>query len=145
MSAGEVYYHILCSHREDRIESAQIWWSRIQSSDEKRELKRLLARRNLVPSLFALTDVPALWPALRAGIAGSVLRVKCDEEIIRYWDHLYSFWSSLLDNDKADMQKIDFKTIETVELTNPANSKSDNALLRPLIQNGDIFGRFSPS
>jgi Protein of unknown function (DUF3723) len=145
MSVGEIYYRILCSHREDHAESAQTWWSRIQSLDEKRELKRLIARRNLISGLFALTDLPALWPVMRAGMAGSVLRIKCDEEIIRYWDHIYSFWSTLLGNDKADMQKLDFKTIETMELTNPANSKSDNAFLRPLIQNGDIFSRFSPS
>ena len=42
------------------------------------------------------------------------------------------------------MQKIGLETIETTELRNPANSKSDDAFLRPLVQNGDIFSQFSP-
>ncbi len=44
MSTGEIYYHILRSNGVGRAESAQTWCSRVQSSDEKRELKRLPAR-----------------------------------------------------------------------------------------------------
>ena len=40
-------------------------------------------------ALYNLTDMPSLWRDMRAGMAGRLLRLKCDEEVIHYLHHIY--------------------------------------------------------
>jgi hypothetical protein len=144
LSAGEIYFHILrCDPADTR--TIDSWWAQVHSVDEARELKRLLARKNLNAPFRALAKMPASGRGLLAGCIGSLLRLKCDEEVIRYLTHIYDSWSHLLDHSVEAMQKIDVHTVECLESRNPANSVSDEEYLKPLIVKGLIFESFTVS
>ena len=89
--------------------------------------------------------MPALGRGLLAGCIGGMLRLKCDEEIIHYLTHIYEAWSFLFGHNDDAMPKIDAHTVESVESRIPARSSSDENILKPLVEQGDIFETFTPS
>jgi len=109
LSAGEIYFHILRCDDQSDAEMIDWWWAQIQSSDERKELKKLFARRNLNAAFRKLARFHGLGPEMRAGMVGSLLRLKCDEEIIRYLTHIHDSWSYILNYNAADFQKLTIK------------------------------------
>jgi hypothetical protein len=154
LSAGEIYFHILrCDPADTR--TIDSWWAQVQSADEVRELKRLLARKNLNAPFRALAKMPASGRGLLAGCIGGLLRLKCDKEVIRYLRYIYDSWSHLLDHSVEVMQKIDVHTVECLESRNPANSVSVWGVFEAVdcqgidlrvihgVRTGNVFGEIS--
>jgi hypothetical protein len=143
LSAGEIYFHILrCDERTD-AEMIDWWWAQIQSTNEREELQKLFAKTNLNAAFRKLALMPALAPGMRAGMVGRLLRLKSDEEAIRFLTHIHDSWLYVLDHNLDHLQKINHQTLKQVEGRNPANSLSDRELLKSLAQTGAIFGSFS--
>ena len=129
LSAGEIYFHILRCDEQSDAEMIDWWWAQIQSSDERKELKKLFARRNLNTAFRKLARFHGLGPEMRAGMVGSVLRLKCDEEIIRYLTHIHDSWTHILDYNVTEFPKVDYQTINQLKGRNLTNSRSDQALV----------------
>ena len=144
LSAGEVYFHILrCDPSDTRTINS--WWAQIQSLDKVRELKSLFSRKNLNAPFRALAKMPASGRSLLAGCIGNMLRLKCDEEIIHNLTQVYDAWSFLLNHNDDALRKVDAHTVKCLESRIPARSLSDEKFLRPLVEEGSIFGSFTPS
>ena len=143
LSAGETYFHILRCHERTDAEMIDWWWAQIQSTNEREELKKLFAKKTLNAAFRKLALMPALAPGMRAGMVGRLLRLKSDEEAIRYLTHIPDSWLYLLDHNLDHLRKVDHQTIKQLEGRNPANSRSDGELLKSLTQTGAIFGSFS--
>ena len=89
--------------------------------------------------------MPASGRSLLAGCIGGMLRLKCDEEIIHNLTQVYDAWSFFLDHNDDALRKVDAHTVECLESRIPARSLSDEKVLRPLVEEGSIFGSFTPS
>jgi len=143
LSAGEIYFHILRCHERTDAEMIDWWWAQIQSTNERKELKKLFAKKSLNAAFRKLALIPALAPGMRAGMVGRLLRLKSDEEAIRYLTHIHDSWLHLLNHNLDHLRKVDHQDIKQLEGRNPANSLSDGELLKSLTQTGAIFGSFS--
>lgn len=121
------------------------WWAQIPSKDERKDLKRLLRRTRLNAPFRALAKIPALGRGLLAGSVGSMLKVKCDEEIVRYLNHIHDFWTMLVGNGESELRKVDSYTVACLQSRVPALSKSDECFLKKELDAGNLFQHFTRS
>lgn len=111
--------------------------------DERAELKRLFARTRLNAPFRTLSKLHACGRGMLAGSVGSILRLKCDEEIIRYLTHIHDSWAALVGFEESDLGRIDNHTMEGLEGRVPALSKSDADFLKPSMEEGTLFAHFT--
>lgn len=116
----------------------------LQSKDQKRETKRLLAQKDFKSAFFSIRHLRALFLDMRMGINGTILRSKCPEAVTHYLENTASFWTWLLGNNESSFQKLSYKDVKILELRNPSTSASDATFLMTLFERGEVFGRFSP-
>lgn len=65
------------------------------------------------------------------------------QEVVHYLHHINTFWSTLVDGDRQKLSKIDFHTVEILQLMAPAASKADAKKVQGLIVAGEAFQEFS--
>lgn len=142
---GEVFYHIIRNRLLRDTSSEDFWWTRLQSSDQRKEAQRLLLRGDFRLLVERLSGIPALFPDFRTGMIGTILRLKCDNEVIHGFKHILDFFTSLCGTDTDSRERLDHPTIKILEARCPALSKSDQKYLEPFVQRGEIFRHFCPS
>ena len=141
---GDVFFHILKCDPTDTA-TINFWWSQVHSKDEIRELQRLLKRPSLAEAFRKVAQIPAFGRELLPGNVGSLLRLKCDEEIVHYLLHTCNAWAQLLENVPAAQQRVDPTTVATVRSRNIRYCRTDHDFLEPLVRRGTIFGNFQAS
>ena len=92
-----------------------------------------------------LARFPAFGRELLPGNIGSLLRVKCPEEIGHYLSYIWDSWSYLFDGVEAPELRLDPRTIEIVRLRNVMFCKTDHDFLEPLVRRGAVFESFRSS
>ncbi|KAK1722900.1 uncharacterized protein BDZ83DRAFT_627567, partial [Colletotrichum acutatum] len=65
------------------------------------------------------------------------------QELLSYLHFVYDTWLQLAGGNESELEKIDWITVEAVQLRCPKFSASDEQALRGIILRGDIFGYFS--
>ena len=143
-NVGDIFFHILNCDPVD-TSTINFWWSQIHSKDEIQELQRLLKRPLLVGAFRKVAQVPAFGRELLPGNIGSLLRLKCDEEIEHFLLYTCSAWSKILDGVMAAAQRVDPQTVATVRLRNTMYCMTDQDFLEPLVRRGSIFSNFQSS
>ena len=159
-SDGEVYRKIRQYQHEHNAPFQKRWWSRLSDNKAKR-LRQLMSPDNvdICASFDALLPIPGLWSGMAIGSLHRVLALKCDEvslsplvsltlslltlqEITHYLQHVKRFWSTLVDDDRDKMTKIDIHTVETLQLRAPTASPADAKAVKGLILGGEVFSHF---
>ncbi|OJD16123.1 hypothetical protein AJ78_03703 [Emergomyces pasteurianus Ep9510] len=74
-----------------------------------------------------------------------VLTLNCDEEIIIYLTHVKQFWSSLMNNDRDKMMKIDLHTMEILQLLALDVSCKDAKTVQSVVLDDKVFVNFNDS
>ncbi|OHE90414.1 hypothetical protein CORC01_14291 [Colletotrichum orchidophilum] len=64
------------------------------------------------------------------------------QELLSYLHFIYDTWLQLVGGNESELEKIDWITVEAVQLRCPKYSASDERALRGIILRGDIFGNF---
>ncbi|KAI9770687.1 MAG: hypothetical protein M1839_003071 [Geoglossum umbratile] len=118
------------------------WWARLRGNRAK-NLNTLLRHGDLTNAFDALLDIRGLWDGMMITTLHKVMAMKCDEEIMRYLEHIRKVWSGLLQDDKAALRKVDQATVKALELRAPQASTLDAASLRSQILGGQVFSAFS--
>ena len=143
-NVGDIFFNILgCAASEAR--KIDYWLSQIHSKDEIRELQRLLKRPVLVGAFREVAQIPALGRELLPGNIGSVLRLRCDEEIAHYLSWIRSAWGQLLDGIPTAEQRLDPQTVATLRLRNVRYCKQDCEFLESQVRTGSVFHNFQSS
>ncbi|KAK5093653.1 hypothetical protein LTS08_008853 [Lithohypha guttulata] len=125
LTAGEVFFHILRCDRDDH-QQLDMWWARIRSRDEARELRRLYAHPRLNASFEKIARrIPAMASSMLAGNVGTLLRLKCDEWVMKYLTCIYDAWHSALDGDIDALDKVDANTICSLQSRSLKYCKTD--------------------
>ncbi|OJD10549.1 hypothetical protein ACJ73_09760, partial [Blastomyces percursus] len=111
-SDGEVYWKVRQYQYEANSRFEERWKSRLSSNKAKR-FRQLSspAHVDIRAAFDALLAIPGLWNGMNLGSLHRVLALNCDEEIVTYLTHVKQFWSSLVDDDRDKMMKIDLHTV----------------------------------
>ncbi|KAK2051729.1 hypothetical protein LY76DRAFT_465959, partial [Colletotrichum caudatum] len=67
------------------------------------------------------------------------------QEILSYLFFIYDTWLQVVGGNEGELEKIDWVTVEEVQLRCPKYSDSDERALYSAILRGDIFRNFDPS
>ncbi|PGG98898.1 hypothetical protein GX51_06545 [Blastomyces parvus] len=145
-SDGEVYRKVHQYQYEANSRFEERWKSRLSSNKAKR-LRQLSSPAHVdVRAAFdALLAIPGLWNGMNLGSLHRVLALNCDEEIVTYLTHVKQFWSSLVDDDRDKMMKIDLHTVEILQLLAPGVSRKDAKTVRGVVLGGEAFANFNDS
>lgn len=140
-NVGDVFFQVL---RCDPADSTAIdfWWSQIHSRNTIQELKRLSRKPSLAAAFRRVAQIPAFGWELVPGNIGSLLRLKCDEEVAHSLLYTREAWTVLFDGVASPEQRLDPQTVRTVRLRNTAYCKTDHDFLEPLVRRGTIFSGF---
>ncbi|KAI9767338.1 MAG: hypothetical protein M1840_005747 [Geoglossum simile] len=141
-SDGEIYCKIRHYHFQRNHSLEMRWWARLRGNRAK-NLNTLLRHGDLTNAFDALLDIRGLWDGMMITTLHKVMAMKCDEEIMRYLEHIRKVWSGLLQDDKAALRKVDQATVKALELRVPQASTLDAASLRSQILGGQVFSAFS--
>ena len=109
----------------------------------QRCLKQLLRHDELTAAFDTLLEIPGLQGGMRISTLHTIMAIKCDDEILRYLEHIKDVWETLLQGDTSAKLLVDQATVEAVELKAPRVSTVDANVLQGQLQGGLIFGAFS--
>ncbi|EQL28304.1 hypothetical protein BDFG_08923 [Blastomyces dermatitidis ATCC 26199] len=145
-SDGEVYQKVRQYQYKANARFEERWKSRLSSNKAKR-LRQLSspAHVDVCAAFDALLAIPGLWNGMNLGSLHRVLALNCDEEIVTYLAHVKQFWSSLVDDDRDKMMKIDLHTVEILQLLAPGVSRKDAKTVRCVVLGGEAFTNFNDS
>ncbi|KAI9772442.1 MAG: hypothetical protein M1840_000645 [Geoglossum simile] len=115
------------------------WWARLHGKNKRKDLKQLLKHERLTAAFDALLVIPGIWGGLRIGVLHKLIAMKCDEELLRYLEHILEVWSAILGEEKALMRITDRFTVEALELRAPKYSQGDLIALEARFRNGELF------
>ncbi|KAH9873409.1 hypothetical protein IAQ61_004032, partial [Plenodomus lingam] len=137
---GDIFRKIRYYHREKDAEAENRWWARLDKSKPK-DLRQLLKRHKLASAFDALIDFPGLWAKIQLGALHRLLTLKCDEEMIRYLNHVALTWTTILKYESTTMSPsiVDAVTVSHLELLAPNHSKIDRDLLLDLMDRQILF------
>ncbi|CBX95206.1 hypothetical protein LEMA_P023580.1 [Plenodomus lingam JN3] len=137
---GDIFRKIRYYHREKDAEAENRWWARLDKSKPK-DLRQLLKRHKLASAFDALIDFPGLWAKIQLGALHRLLTLKCDEEMIRYLNHVALTWTTILKYESTTMSPsiVDAVTVNHLELLAPNHSKIDRDLLLDLMDRQILF------
>ncbi|KAJ5152474.1 hypothetical protein N7492_009754 [Penicillium capsulatum] len=143
---GEVYRKIRQYQHGSNALFQSRWWSRLSPIKAKR-LRRLTSPDNayLCAAFDALLAIPGLWNGMSLGSLNTVMALKCDEEVIHYLKHVKNFWATLVNHDRAQMARIDRRTVDTLQSYAPRASTVDRKIVKGKILGGEVFSNFSGS
>ena len=143
LNEGEVFCHIVQAKIQLDLDQEDFWWTRLQSPEKKYQAECMLGRREFRSALGRLSSIRSLFLDFRLGMTGTILRLKCDEEILHSWRRIESCWRSLLGESPAVLDRLEHKDVKMLELRCPAVYNADRRLLEPLFKNGEVLHRFS--
>lgn len=79
-SDGEIFRHIRMYHKGEQEREEKKWWARL-TKDKAKDLKRILAVKELREGFDNLLDISGLWDAFHIGTMRRYLVLKCHEVI----------------------------------------------------------------
>ncbi|KAK1657636.1 hypothetical protein BDP55DRAFT_511288, partial [Colletotrichum godetiae] len=103
---------------------------------------QVLEHRGFHAAFQRLSRIPGMWPGLVVGTLHKLISLRCDEELLNYLHFIYDTWLQLAGGNESELEKIDWITVEAVQLRCPRFSASDERALRGVILKGDIFASF---
>ncbi|OBT39549.1 hypothetical protein VE00_09472 [Pseudogymnoascus sp. WSF 3629] len=130
-SDGELYYNIRQYHRQKNYSFKMRWMARLKGV-RKKNMTYLLKHEELTDAFDSLLDIPGLWGGMMITTLNNVVATATPET-----------WSSLVEDDKTAMGKIDHKTVKALELCAPWASTLDAEYLRSEVLEGRLFSAFS--
>ncbi|KAH7065100.1 hypothetical protein B0J12DRAFT_561719 [Macrophomina phaseolina] len=141
---GIILRKILLYRREGNEALENKWWARLSTTKQK-DLKQLLKKPLFMNALNELLDMPGLWYPIKLGTLHRLLTLRCDEELLRYLQHVRTVWSSILQcgEDQVSAEVVDRLTVERLDLLAPAASERDSKIIENLFRSGEIFGQVS--
>lgn len=92
---------------------------------------------------------PGLWNenSLQLGNIRNTMALHCDEELIRYLDHVYAVWNHITLGNPEVSKAVDSLTVQNLERMAPLASSEDRTSIREGIVTGKYFehkGRQAP-
>ncbi|KFZ13857.1 hypothetical protein V501_03496 [Pseudogymnoascus sp. VKM F-4519 (FW-2642)] len=141
-SDGELYYNIRQYHRQKNYSFKMRWMARLKGV-RKKNMTYLLKHEELTDAFDSLLDIPGLWGGMMITTLNKVVATATPKQHIKYLTHIKETWSSLVEDDKTAMGKIDHKTVKALELCAPWASTLDAEYLRSEVLEGRLFSAFS--
>ncbi|OBT55954.1 hypothetical protein VE04_03627 [Pseudogymnoascus sp. 24MN13] len=142
-SDGELYYNIRQYHRQKNYSFKMRWMARLKGV-RKKNMSYLLKHEELTDAFDSLLDIPGLWGGMMITTLNKVVATATPkQQHIKYLTHIKETWSSLVEDDKTAMGKIDHKTVKALELCAPWASTLDAEYLRSEVLEGRLFSAFS--
>ncbi|KFY68421.1 hypothetical protein V496_01043 [Pseudogymnoascus sp. VKM F-4515 (FW-2607)] len=141
-SDGELYYNIRQYHRQKNYSFKMRWMARLKGV-RKKNMTYLLKHEELTDAFDSLLDIPGLWGGMMITTLNNVVATATPKQHINYLTHIKETWSSLVEDDKTAMGKIDHKTVKSLELRAPWASTLDAEYLRSEVLEGRLFSAFS--
>ncbi|KAJ5216815.1 hypothetical protein N7468_009823 [Penicillium chermesinum] len=142
---GEIYRKVRQYRYEANAHFENRWLARL-SENKARRLRGLESHPNVRSAFDSLLAIPALVVhGMQIGSFPQALAICCDEEIVHALNKLLEFWSSLLENDRIKMLKVDPHTVEVLQLLAPGVSSKDRITVKGLVHSGEVFPGFTAS
>ncbi|PWW77220.1 hypothetical protein C7212DRAFT_181748, partial [Tuber magnatum] len=124
MSDGEILWRIRLYNRSGQRDLEQNMWCYVSLSKRK-DLRQLLANGALRKAFDNLLHWPGLWPSMRLGTLHRLLTMRCDEEAVRYLQHIRNIWTRICMDRANVVVGADCKTVEMLQLRAPCASSAD--------------------
>ncbi|QKX64376.1 uncharacterized protein TRUGW13939_11550, partial [Talaromyces rugulosus] len=141
---GEVYRKVRQYQYEASSRFEDRWLARLSPNKQKRMRQLSQPENASIRSAFdALLPIPGLWKVMSIGNLPRIIALKCDEEIVHYLQYVKDFWSSLVRDDRNQMEKIDYATIKELQLLVPGGL--DRRKVKGLVLSGEAFSKFDRS
>ncbi len=155
-SDGEVFRHIRLYHRQEKICQELKWWACL-TQEKAKDLKGILAVKELRERFDDLLDITGLWDEFRIGPMRRYLTLKCHEvatdfpkrflradrrqELSTYLRRVRHVWSKITSSNRRIMNLVDAATVKHLELRAPAASERDANFARTCMDGGKIFAQ----
>ncbi|PWW72046.1 hypothetical protein C7212DRAFT_38371, partial [Tuber magnatum] len=137
-SDGEILWRIRLYSRSGQRDLEQDMWCYLSTSKRK-DLRQLLPNGALRKAFDDLLHWPGLWPSMRLGTLHRLLTMRCDEEAVRYLQHIRNIWTRICTDRANVVAGTDRKTIEMLQLRAPCASNADRKYIEQEMDSKLLF------
>lgn len=99
----------------------------------------LLPRANILAALDRVMSFPGMRSGFQLGNIDKHLATHCDEQIVRYLDHIYRVWDLMVCGGGVDTLVVDDSTVRLLQLRAPSVSKTDRLFICLAMDDGRLF------
>lgn len=155
-SDGETFRQIRFCQQSGKIFQEMKWWACL-TSEKVKDLKRILAAKELREDLDKLLDIKGLWDGFQIEAMRRYMGLKCHEvmkdfqeslvhadkiqELSTYLRHICHVWSKVISSNSRLMNLVDAGTVRKMEQRAPAASEHHTSFLRTCMKTGKIFAQ----
>ncbi|CAM1508792.1 Fc.00g056400.m01.CDS01 [Cosmosporella sp. VM-42] len=136
-SHGHICERIVHHRAKDPVGEKR-WWARLSKS-KANILRRILKHPSLAPPILGIIQlIPGMRDGMEIGTWHKIISGKCDEEIVRYLEHILDIWTALMGSKEA-LQYVDPEDVWEFQLRVPGISRKDYHHLASLVMSGVAF------
>lgn len=155
-SDREIFRHIRLYHQQEKIFQEMKWWACL-TKDKAKDVKRILAVKELREGFDDLLDITGLWDGFCIGTMRRYLTLKCydvardfletlfradrKQELSAYLRRIRHVWSKITNSNSRIMNLVDIATVKHLELRAPAASERDASFTRTCMETEKIFAQ----